>query len=92
MFKLKNNGVTLSIITVFVSTLLQFLFIRYASYEIDKEIYGNFVLLQTLIAGLSTILLQVPGQAFDRFYNESDDKTNFINQFRTYLILKLDFS
>ena len=86
MFKLKNNGVTLSIITVFVSTLLQFLFIRYASYEIDKEIYGNFVLLQTLIAGLSTILLQVPGQAFDRFYNESDDKTNFINQFRTYLI------
>lgn len=81
-----NKGILLTFNTVFFTVLFQFIFIRYASYEIDKEIYGNFVLLQTLIAGLSTVLLQIPGQAFDRFYNESDNKTNFINQFRTYLI------
>lgn len=81
-----SKGLLLSFYTVFFSVLLQFLFIRYASYEIDKEIYGNFVLLQTLIAGLSSILLQIPGQAFSRFYNESKNKIEFINQFRTYLI------
>jgi O-antigen/teichoic acid export membrane protein len=82
-----NKGIILTFCTVFFTVIFQFIFIRYASYQIDKEVYGNFVLLQTLIAGLSTILLQIPSQAFDRFYNESNNKTNFINQFRTYLIL-----
>ena len=81
-----NRSLILTFSTVFFTVIFQFIFIRYASYEIDKEIYGNFILLQTLIAGLSTILLQIPGQAFDRFYNESNNKINFINQFRTYLI------
>ncbi len=73
-------------LTVFFTVVLQFLFIRYASYEIDKDIYGNFVLLQTLIAGLSAILLQITGQSYDRFYNESKNKIEYINEFRTYLI------
>lgn len=54
-----NKGILLTFNTVFFTVLFQFIFIRYASYEIDKEIYGNFVLLQTLIAGLSTVLLQI---------------------------------
>lgn len=82
----KNKALNYSIITVIISVTLQFLFIRFASYYIDKEIYGNFVLLLTLVAGLSTLLLQLPSQAFDRFYNEEKDKNEFINQFRTYLI------
>lgn len=72
--------------TVVITVVLQFLFIRYASYDIAKVDYGNFVLLQTLIAGLSAIFLQIPGQAFDRFYNQTNDKISFVNEFRTMLI------
>lgn len=72
--------------TVVITVVLQFLFIRYASYSIAKIDYGNFVLLQTLIAGLSAIFLQIPGQAFDRFYNQQTDKVMFVNEFRTMLI------
>jgi len=83
---LKNIDFNITVATVIITVVLQFLFIRYASYNIDKVDYGNFVLLQTLIAGLSAIFLQIPGQAFDRFYNQSKTKIEFINEFRTMLI------
>jgi O-antigen/teichoic acid export membrane protein len=84
--KLKNRDFNLSLLTVAVTISLQFLFIRYASYSITKVDYGNFVLLQTLIAGLSAVLLQMPGQSFDRFYNQAKVKSVFVNEFRTMLI------
>ena len=65
---------------------MQFLFIRYASYGIEKNDFGNFVLLQTLIVGLSALFLQIPGQSFDRFYNAALQKASFINEFRTMLL------
>ena len=45
------------------------------------------MLLQILVAGLSSLFLQSPGAAFERFYNESEHKVNFINEFRTLIIL-----
>jgi len=66
--------------------MLQFIYIRYVSYNIDEEVYGNFILLQTLIVALSYIFLQIPSQAYDRFYNEAKDKISYINEFRTILI------
>ena len=81
-----NKDFQITIFTVIITVTMQFLFIRYASYSIAKVDYGNFVLLQTFIAGLSAIFLQIPGQAFDRFYNKSKDKLVFINEFRTILI------
>ena len=66
--------------------IFQFIYIRYVSYYVDKEVYGNFILLQTLIVALSYIFLQIPSQAYDRFYNEAKDKVNYINEFRTLLI------
>jgi O-antigen/teichoic acid export membrane protein len=86
MHRLKNRDFNLTILTVLLTVLMQFVFIRYASYSISKIDYGNFVLLQTAIAGLSSLFLQIPGQAFDRFYNASRNKTVFINEFRTLLI------
>ena len=83
---LKNRDFNITIATVVITVVLQFLFIRYASYGIAKVDYGNFVLLQTLIAGLSAMFLQIPGQAFDRFYNQQTDKVMFVNEFRTMLI------
>ena len=76
----------LSILTVVITISMQFMFIRYSSYYISKVDYGNFVLLQTLIAGLSATLLQIPGQSFDRFYNTSKNKLLFINEFRSILV------
>jgi hypothetical protein len=66
--------------------VFQFLYIRYVSYCVDKNIYGNFILLQTLIVALSYIFLQIPSQAYDRFYNEAKNKIEYINEFRTLLI------
>jgi hypothetical protein len=81
-----NNAMVLTVITVLISLIMQLAFIHFASHYISKETYGNFVLLQTLIAGLSVLLLQMPSQAFDRFYNTEKHKIEFINLFRTYLI------
>ena len=84
--KFKNKDFNITIMTVMITVAMQFFFIRYASYGISKIDYGNFVLLQTVIAGLSAVLLQIPGQSFDRFYNQSKDKLEFVNEFRTILI------
>ena len=81
---MKNLSITFA--TVFFSLILQLIFIRYVSYNVDKEVYGNFILLQTLILALSYIFLQIPSSAFGRFFNEARDNVVFVNEFRTLLI------
>ena len=76
----------ITLITVAIPLLMQLFFIRYVSYNVDKTIYGDFVLLQTLIVALSYIFLQIPSQAYNRFYNTAKDKILFVNEFRTLLI------
>ena len=83
---LKNKNFIITILTVAIPMIFQFIYIRYVSYNVDKEVYGNFILLQTLIVALSYIFLQIPSQAYDRFYNEVKDKVSFVNEFRTLLI------
>lgn len=85
MFK-RNRNVIITFLTVLIPTLLQFIYIRYVSYEVDKAVYGNFILLQTFIAGLSYVFLQIPSQAYSRFFNENNNKAEFVNEFRTILI------
>ena len=82
-----NKGLIYSISTVFFIVLSQLFFIRYASYGIEKFDYGKFVLLQTFIAGLASLFLQSPGHAFERFYNEAKNKLEFINEFRTLILM-----
>jgi len=84
---LKNKNFIITILTVAIPMIFQFIYIRYVSYNVDKEVYGNFILLQTLIVALSYIFLQIPSQAYDRFYNEVKDKVSFVNEFRTLLII-----
>lgn len=83
---LLSKGFLISLATVLVPILFQFFYIRYISYHVDKVDYGNFVLLQTLIAGLSYIFIQIPSHAYDRFFNTAKDKIIFVNEFRTLLI------
>lgn len=86
MQKKINRDFFITVLTVILPVSMQFFYIRYISYNVDKEIFGNFVLLQTLIAALSYIFIQIPSQAYDRFYNTSKDKVLFLNEFRTILI------
>jgi len=83
---IKNKHFFITILTVIIPMVFQFAYIRYVSYEVDKEVYGDFILLQTLIVALSYIFLQIPSQAYDRFYNEAKDKVSYVNEFRTLLI------
>ena len=83
---LKNKDLKISILTVLIPLILQLVYIRYISYNVDKEVYGNFILLSSFIYGLSQVFLSIPGQAFSRYYNIAENKTYFINEFRTYLI------
>lgn len=81
---MKNLSITFA--TVFFSLIFQLIFIRYVSYNVDYEVYGNYVLLQSFILALSYTLLQIPSSAFGRFFNEAQDNIGFINEFRTLLI------
>jgi O-antigen/teichoic acid export membrane protein len=81
-----NNNLLMTILTALLPAFLQLYYIRYISYNVDKIIFADFVILSTFIYALSQVLLSIPGQAFSRFYNTVEDKILFINEFRTYLI------
>lgn len=83
---LKNKALIITVLTVLIPVIIQLAFLRYVSYYVDKAIYGEYVILATFVYGLSQVFLSMPGQAFTRFYNSASDKTQFINEFRTYLI------
>lgn len=83
---LKNKAIQISVLTVIAPLMIQLFYVRYISYNVDKEIYGNFIILSSIIYGISQVFLSIPGQAFSRFYNGAEDKLEFINEFRTYLI------
>lgn len=83
---MQNKGFIITIFTVIIPLMVQFFFVRYASYEIDKEVYGNYVLIITFTSAMSAILLTSPATAFQRYFNESSNKERFINEFRTLLI------
>jgi O-antigen/teichoic acid export membrane protein len=85
-FLKKNKSIYVAIGTVLVSVFLQLFFIRYVSYNVDKEVYGNYILLQTLIVAMSYVFLQVPSVSYSRYFNESKDKVHFVNEFRSLLI------
>jgi O-antigen/teichoic acid export membrane protein len=86
IIKNKQKELFISFLTVLLPVLLQLVYIRIVSYSIDKEVYGQWVLLQTFIVALSYILLQIPSQAYNRFYNTTMDKVSYLNEFRSMLI------
>ncbi len=53
-----NKNLYITIATVLIPIIMQFIYIRYVSYNVDKDDFGNFILISTLIAGLSKIFLQ----------------------------------
>lgn len=73
--------------TVGIPLLIQLGYLRFVAYEVDKHVYGKFVLLTSFAYGMSQLFLSVPGQAFSRFYNTTENKRLFFNEFRTLLLI-----
>ncbi len=86
MRKYNIKPIIISIFTVILPLLFQLAYVRYVSYQVDKNIYGDFVILITLISALSQIFLTIISGSFTRFFNTALNKTFFINEFRTLLI------
>lgn len=81
-----NQGLLITIATVVIPVIIQLIYIRYVSYEVSPETFGYFSLLLTLVAAVSSTLITIPNTAFVRYFNETSNKHNFINEFRTLLI------
>ena len=81
-----NKGILITVATVIIPVFIQLVYIRYVSYEVSPEVFGNFALLLTLVAAISSILLTIPSTAFVRYFNETKHKNRYINEFRTLLI------
>ena len=81
-----NKGFLITVVTVAIPLFIQLIYIRFVSYKVSPEVFGNFTLLLTLVAAISSILLTIPNAAFVRYFNETKNKHNFINEFRLLLI------
>ena len=72
--------------SVLVPVLLQISYIRYASYGIESQHFGKFVLIQSLISILSLGLNQIVLQAYSRFYSTEKHLRSFHDNFRVVLL------
>ena len=45
-----RKGLRLSIYSVLIPMLLQFVYIRYVSYNVDEALYGNFILYVSFVS------------------------------------------
>lgn len=82
-----NNAFALTVATAIIPVVFQVWYVRYASYEIDPQIFGRFTLLLTLAAVSTTIFWTIPSTAFVRYFNETTDRQTFINEFRFIQLL-----
>ncbi len=82
----RNKPLIITFLTVIIPTLLQLFYVRYVSYEVDPNIFGDFVLLITLASAVSAIFLTIPATAFTRYFNESSSKARHINEFRSLML------
>lgn len=86
---LSNNKshLIISIVTVIIPIVFQLFFIRYIAYYVDKSVYGEFVIVQTIILAMNGFFLTISNSAFPRFFNESKDKPSYVNLFRSSTLL-----
>jgi len=78
-----NSKIYYIILSVLIPIGMQFTYIRYISYNVDKEIYGNFILIQIIAVLFYTVFMTIPIKAYERFYNSSLDKFLYLNEFKT---------
>lgn len=81
-----SSSLIISIITIVIPILLQLFFIRYIAYYVDKSVYGEFVIVQTIILAMNGFFLTISNSAFPRFFNEAKDQISYINLFRSSIL------
>ena len=80
-----RKGLRLSIYSVLIPMLLQFVYIRYVSYNVDEALYGNFILYVSFVSLIAALIFSIPFAAITRYINETSNKEAFINEFLTLL-------
>lgn len=78
-----NNLLKASSAVIFPFSL-KIIFIVFASKYISKDIYGQYIILETLVFLFSQVFLSMPSQAFNRFFY-SKNENEIIDEFRTLL-------
>jgi len=81
-----RKGFRLSVYSVIIPVLLQVLYVRYISYNVDESIFGSFILYISFIALVTSVLFSVPFAALTRYINETSNKSRFVNEFMTLQI------
>ena len=79
----KKRGLRLSVLTVLIPILLQLIYIRYISYNVDESFFGDFILYISFIALLASSLFSISTAALTRYINQTSDKERLINEFLT---------
>jgi O-antigen/teichoic acid export membrane protein len=82
----KRKGFRIAVYSVIVPILLQLIYIRYVSYNVDSLFFGNFILYISFIALISSFLFSVPHLALTKYINQTSNKERFINEFLTMQI------
>jgi len=80
---MKNRALIHTGLTVVIPILIKVFAIKFLSENIELNIYGIIAIIETITLGLTQVLLSVPVQSFNRFYNESKNKEKIINEFKT---------
>jgi O-antigen/teichoic acid export membrane protein len=67
-------------LSVLIPVIIQLYFMRYVSYNISLDIYGDYVLLLVLVSGCNLIGMTLVQSSAVRFYHESSKKREFIGE------------
>lgn len=87
MPKLINRRLLYSLLSVAIPVILQLSYIKYVSSEVPANLFGEYVLLSAFSLGISQVAISIPLQAFNRYYNRSNNKVQIVNEFRSYGVL-----
>ncbi|MDA9297869.1 oligosaccharide flippase family protein [Pseudomonadales bacterium] len=78
-----NKGICITMLTVMLPVLLQLYFLRFVSNNMPKSLFGDFSVIYVFMLAVMQVLISIPLQSFSRFYNEIEDRSVFINEYRT---------
>lgn len=85
------NRLSKASFSVTIPFLLKILFLLFASRFISSNVYGEYIIVETIILLCTQVFLSIPSQAFSRFFNTNEEKT-FVNDFRNILVVINIFS
>jgi O-antigen/teichoic acid export membrane protein len=75
-----------SVIATLIGLIFQISYIRYISYSIDITVYGNYILILTVISFFNLLFFSPLQQSSIRFFHDYVNKSVFFKLFSSYLM------